>query len=229
MTDGGIEDAVRRGDPDRWLATRFIGDSRRRAEVICVYAFDLELARAPRVTSSPLTAEIRLAWWSEVLDEIFSGVPVRSHPVAQALSAVVRGHDLARAPLDAMIEGRRAQLFTSSLDGSGALTWADDVAGSTAFLAARILDCDAPEEPVRLAGRVFGLALLMKLGILSPDIGAPLVIDSLNAANRQLGTLRARAFPAVAAATLARRGQKAGASEVSRRLRLVWAAARGRI
>src|SRR5439155_22259273 len=101
-----LDDQVRRADPDRWLATRFIADTRARADVIALYAYDLELARAPRSASNTLTAEIRLTWWREVLDQIYGGQPVRRHPVAQALADVVARHRLPRAPLEAMIDAR---------------------------------------------------------------------------------------------------------------------------
>ncbi len=229
-TDGGFEDAVRRGDPDRWLATRFISDPAARADVLTLLAFDLELARAPRVTSNPLTAEIRLAWWREVLDEIFEGQPVRAHPVAEALAAVIRRRRLERAPLEALIAARQTRLFEPVDSLEGAVAWADGVGASAAFCAARILDPAAPEAPVKLAGRVFGLAALIRSGSGPVEALRAHLVQDLAAANAALGQLSPRAFPAVAAATFAR-DDLAGrsASEISRRLRLVWAVARGRL
>ena len=60
MTDAARSDPedldalVRRVDPDRWLSSRFVGDPARRADGIAAYAYDHELARAPRVASNPL-------------------------------------------------------------------------------------------------------------------------------------------------------------------------------
>jgi phytoene synthase len=224
-TDGGFDDAVRKGDPDRWLASRFISETGRREDIIVLYAFDLELARAPRVTTSALTAEIRLAWWSEVLDEIYVGGAVRAHPVAQALASVITAHDLEKAPLEAMISARCQALFTPMADRDGALIWADEVAGSTAWLAARILDPVVPEATVRLVGRVTGLAMLQRSGVSFEGMAA-LLAETREAANRAISAVSSKAFPAVAAGALARH---AGASELSRRLCLTWAVARGRI
>ncbi len=100
-----FDDHVRRHDPDRWLASRFIGDAQARDDVITLYAFGHELSKAARV-SEPMLAEIRLTWWSEALDEIFEGRPVRRHPVALALADVIARRRLPREPLDAMIEPR---------------------------------------------------------------------------------------------------------------------------
>jgi phytoene synthase len=224
-TDGGFDDAVRKGDPDRWLASRFISDPARRQAVLVLYAFDLELARAPHVTSSPMTADIRLAWWDEALDEIFAGGPFRAHPVVQALASVVAAHGLQKAPLETMIGARREALFTPVADSSAALSWADEVAGAAAALAARILDPAVPEAPVRLAGQVTGLAILARSGI-NFEGTAELLAEIREAANRAIKAISPAAFPAVAAGALARH---AAASELARRLRLTWAVARGRL
>lgn len=100
-----LDDLVRRHDPDRWLASRFIADPQARADVITLYAFDHELTKAAQV-SEPMLAEIRLTWWSEALDEIFEDRPVRRHPVALALADVIPRRKLPRELLEAMIEPR---------------------------------------------------------------------------------------------------------------------------
>src|SRR6478735_8042442 len=101
-----LDELVRRVDPDRWLSSRFIADPAARADVVTLYAYDHELARAPRVASNALLGEIRLTWWREALDEIYGGKAVRAHPTAQALAEVVTRHGLPRAPLEGMIDAR---------------------------------------------------------------------------------------------------------------------------
>src|SRR3954464_15291449 len=105
-----LDEIVRRADPDRWLPSRFIAAPAARAGVIALYAYDTELARAPKVASNALLGEIRLTWWREALDEIFGGKPVRRHPTAQALAATVERHGLSRAPLETMIDARYREL-----------------------------------------------------------------------------------------------------------------------
>jgi phytoene synthase len=230
VTDGAFDDAVRRGDPDRWLASRFVGDPAARADLIVLYAFDLELARAQRVASTPLTAEIRLAWWAEAVAEIFAGGPVRAHPLVQSLADVIGRRDLDRTPLDAMIDARREAMFADAMDEAAAVAWADDVAGSAALLAGHRLDPGADDAPLRLAGRAFGVALLLRSGRLAPDVAVSLLRRSLADANAALPTLSPRAFPAVAHATLVRddlSGRQG--SELGRRFRLVAAVLRGRL
>ena len=108
MTDApeSLDDMVRRADPDRWLASRFIGDEAARADVIAVYAFDDELSRIATAVREPLMGEIRLTWWSEAIAEIFEGRTVRRHPVTQALAVAAGRRKLARQPFDAMIDAR---------------------------------------------------------------------------------------------------------------------------
>ena len=129
-----LDQLIRRVDPDRWLTSRFIADRRPRADVLALYAFDHELARACRVASTALLAEIRLTWWREALDEIFADGPVRRHPVAEALREAVRRHDLPREPLEAMIDGQIASLDIE-FDAAASLAWADAVEGSLAVAA----------------------------------------------------------------------------------------------
>ncbi|MBS0334660.1 MAG: squalene/phytoene synthase family protein, partial [Proteobacteria bacterium] len=105
-----LDALIRRVDPDRWLSSRFIADTRARAGVVALYAFDHELARAPRVASNPPLGEIRLTWWREALDEVFGGRAVRMHSTAQALGQVVAAHGLPREPLEAMIDARYREL-----------------------------------------------------------------------------------------------------------------------
>ena len=45
-----LDDMVRRLDPDRWLSTRFITDDKARADVIALYALNVE-ARARYVSA----------------------------------------------------------------------------------------------------------------------------------------------------------------------------------
>jgi len=210
-----LDALVRRVDPDRWLSSRFIADPAARADVIALYAFDHELARAPKVASNPILAEIRLTWWREALDEIFDGRPVRRHPTAQALAAAVRRHGLPRAPLEAMIDAR-----VRELDGPGdALQWAGDTGGAAAVLAATILDLKGPADAARSAGAAWALGRREGTG---PEV----MRQALAAARTHARRLGVGAFPAVAHAALAARPQ---ASDLARRLRLTWAVARGRL
>jgi phytoene synthase len=225
-----LDESVRRADPDRWLASRFVADRGLRADLISLYAFDLELDRARRVTTSPLTAEIRLTWWWEVIGEIFGDRTVRAHPVALAMQDVLNRRPLPRNLFEAMIDARIDVLGATTLDEPAALRWADGAGGSIAVLAASLLDPSGRSELARPAGRLLGLASLVRDGRLDRTSGRTLLRRALADADAAARALAPAAFPAVAAAALVDAEIGGGpTSELRRRLRLAWAVARGRL
>ena len=226
MTADDLDGVVRRADPDRWLASRFIADRGRRADVIALYAFDHELARAGVVASQSLIAEIRLTWWREVLDEILTGRTVRAHPVAQGLGACVTRHNLPRAPLEALIDARIAILDQPRLSLGQATAWAQAVGGSTTGIATQILDAASPGAAAGPAGVVWGLMTLKRSRAIDADDVDALIADTLKVAQTSARRLSVTAFPAVACATLAR--ARSG-SEMAKRLRLLAAVLTGRL
>jgi phytoene synthase len=209
-----LDDLIRRVDPDRWLSSRFIGDAGRRADVIAIYAYDHELARAPKVASNPLLGEIRLTWWREVLDEIYEDRHVRHHPTAQALADVVKRHGLPREPLEAMIDARYRELDATPMSDEEAVEWARGTAGAAADVAVRILDPQAEAGAAVAAGAAWAL-----------DRKGQAVAGELSAARIDAAKLSAAAFPAAAHAALVGRRE----SEFRKRITLTWAVARGRL
>ncbi len=230
MPDDDLDDVVRRADPDRWLSSRFIADRSLRLDVLAIYAFDHHLDRAERVASNSLIAEIRLAWWREVVDEIHGGKAVREHPVAVALAAASRRHQLPRGPMEAMIDARVAILGRPVLDLSEALAWADQAGGSTTILASKILDPEVSPTVAAPAGRIWGLVSLIKLGRVNPIEARRQIVVDMPHASRVARRLVSAAFPSVAHATLARgRPRPRSPALLSERFRLLWAVATGRI
>ena len=233
-----LDETVRKADPDRWLATRFIEDGQARADVIALYAFDHQLARAPQVASEPLMAEIRLAWWSEALDEMFEGRPVRAHPVAQGMAIAVARGGLERSTLDRLIRAReQAAPKAPFVDEGQMLSYLDDVCGALMQSAAALLGGPADPLTVQAAGRAWGLATARRLiapdrlpANLSPEAMRRLGREALRAARRDLKALPVPAFPAVAYACLAPAYAKGRTpSLLEKQLRMVWAVLRGAV
>ena len=213
-----LDDLVRRVDPDRWLSSRFIADPIARADVVALYAFDHELARAGRVASNPLIAEMRLVWWREVLDEVFEGRPIRAHPTAGALSEAVRRRQLPREPLDEMVEGRIA-----ALDGD--IAGVERAGAGVALAAARILgEREAPASIAEL-GAVWARTAAGQGGEPMAEL-----TTRLEEARRSSHRPPPQVLPAVlhlALATPELRGRRPSGLEA--RLRLVWASLTGRL
>ncbi len=231
-----IATTVRRSDPDRWLASRFIADAAARADVLALYAFDHVLARVPAMVSEPLMGEIRLTWWREALDEIYEGRPVRSHPVSLALAQAARRRGLERAPLDALIAARFGDLDAAPFTGEAEMVaHADQTAGALMQAAAQALGAPAALDAPRQAGRAYGLSVMAHRRAIGGRTRLPeavtaerlrtLVAEALKA---DLRPLPIPAFPAVAYAALARRyACGAQMTMLEKQLRLVWATARG--
>jgi phytoene synthase len=217
-----LDDLIRRTDPDRWLSSRFIGEMAARADVIALYAYDQELARAPKVTSNALLAEIRLTWWREALDEIFEGRTVRRHPTVEALAGTVARRGLPREPLETMIDARYRELDAAPMSEAEALDWARDTGGLAARLAAQVLDPATDPKMAIAGGSAWSLGKRLDA---SPEL-RPTFLRVIHAARSASRALSVAAFPAVAHAALAGRPAK---NDFARRLRLTIAVARGKV
>ncbi|MBP0481046.1 squalene/phytoene synthase family protein [Sagittula sp. M10.9X] len=146
---------VERGDPERFR-TAMAGPVGARAVLFPLYAFNVEVARAPWVTAEPMIAEMRLQWWRDALDEIRRGGPVRRHevvtPLAEALDAE------ACTTLDALIEARRADIERAPFDTADALwSYLAATGGGLMQVAARALG-DGDGRCARYLGTATGLA-----------------------------------------------------------------------
>jgi phytoene synthase len=233
-----LEETVRRAEPDRWLASRFIPMGQGRDAAIAVYAFDHVLARVPFQVSEPLMGEIRLTWWGEVLDEIYEGRPVRAHPVALALADAIHAFDLARSPLDAMVEARMGDIAPEPFAGeAAAVAYADMTSGAVMQAVAQALGAHANLKAAQFAGRAYGLAAMGHRRAIGGKTRLPegldvrpLVRDALRQARVGLEALPVQAFPALAYAGLAPRyARGARMTMLEKQLRLVWATASGRL
>ncbi|OYX02085.1 MAG: phytoene synthase [Caulobacter vibrioides] len=231
-----LEDLVRRVDPDRWLATRFIADPGARADVIALYGLNYELARVAGGVSNALMGEIRLTWWREAMEEIAAGKPPRKHPNVEALAA--SGFD--PNALAVLADARFADLDEGPLkDEAAVLAYIDGTAGALAVLAARRLDPSADPHAVKGAARAWGLAGLWRLKQAGrsrlPDDWTQADVKQrveaqLKAARGELRRLPVAAFPAAAPAVLARvymSGRDVG--ELEKKARLTFAVATGRL
>jgi phytoene synthase len=231
-----LDDQVRRADPDRWLASRLIDDPVARADVIALYAFEMELKRVAQVTREPMMAEIRLTWWREGVDEIFAGRKPRGHPVLAALSETITQRRLSQDPFDAMIEARFADIDAEPfVDEATLLAYADGAAGAALSLALGVLG-QADASAFRPAALAVTLASLGEVALerLPADWSAATRVErglaALDAVRPAVAALSVTAFPAVAHLALVRarlRGRRPGGLEA--RARLMLASLRGRI
>ncbi|MGR3455231.1 squalene/phytoene synthase family protein [Pseudooceanicola sp.] len=123
-----------------------------------LYAFNVEVSRAPWVTGEAMIAEMRLQWWRDALEEIAGGGPVRRHEVVTPLARALTPED-ARV-LDALVAARRADIEAAPFSETEALThYLDRTAAGLLWVAARRLGApEGAEGRVRDAGVAQGLA-----------------------------------------------------------------------
>jgi 15-cis-phytoene synthase len=246
MTIDACAALVQRGDPDRFAAV-MAAPVAARGRLFVLYAWNLEVARAPWVTQEPLIAEMRLQFWRDVLQG-----PRRSHEVAGPLFDI-RG-DLPVDVMDRLVVarlwdvGRRAHDdLAGYLEATGAgLMWA----------AARVLGAPDAAEPVaRGMGWATGLANYLRA---VPELEARGRVPLVDGRAEGVRALAQRGLDRLAEARLGRGVVGAGApallagwqtrgllvqvvrdpmvvaegrmglSEASRRGRLLWQAVTGR-
>ncbi len=154
---------VEKADPERFAAAMASPVSARRV-LFPLYAFNVEVARAPWVTQEPMIAEMRLQWWRDALEEIATGQTVRRHEVVTPLAAILTSDD-ARA-LDRLVAARRWDIYKEAFDDAAHFeSYLDATAGELMAVAARALAPDvAPVaiEELRALGCSTGLARFLQ-------------------------------------------------------------------
>lgn len=161
MTLQACADLVRRGDPDRFLATMAAPPPARRI-LFPLYAFNLEVARAPWMVSEPMIAEMRLQFWRDVVEEMGQGAAPRAHEVAAPLSEALPAS--AAPQLDALIAARRWDIYKDAFEDQAHFdAYLDATSGNLAWVAAQALGADAAAEgPIRAMAFAAGIAALLR-------------------------------------------------------------------
>ncbi|MEI2686789.1 MAG: squalene/phytoene synthase family protein [Cypionkella sp.] len=146
---------VERGDPDRFRAV-MAAPVAVRGRLFVLYAYNLELARAPWVTKEPMIAEMRLQWWRDLVAE----TALRAHEVAGPLQGLIREAGLPVVVLEAMGAARLWDIHADPFEDQAAMdAYLEDTAAGLMWLAARALGASDAAEPVaRGQGWAAGLA-----------------------------------------------------------------------
>ena len=104
---------VRRADPDRAAAAELAPVAAQNV-LWPLYAFNVEVSRAPWVTQEPMIAEMRLQWWRDALEEMAGEGAVRAHEVTSVLAEVLP--DAAVPILDSLVAARRWDIYTDAFE-----------------------------------------------------------------------------------------------------------------
>jgi phytoene/squalene synthetase len=146
---------VERADPLRFRATMAAPLAARRV-LFPLYAFNIEVARAPWVTQEAMIAEMRLQWWRDVCEEISQGRAVRRHEVATPFAGVITPDQAGL--LDTLVGARRWDIYRDAFEDMAHFeAYIDQTAGNLMWVAASSLG-DADEGVVRDAAYGAGVA-----------------------------------------------------------------------
>lgn len=154
---------VERGDPDRFLATMSAPVAARR-QLFPIYAFNVEVTRAPWASREPMICEMRLQYWRDCLEEIAAGRALPAQEVAGPLARVMAERGVDAAPLMALVEARRRDAWCEPFaDGAAFDAYIEATAAGLMWVAAQALGTPATAEgAVRAAGWASGLAALLR-------------------------------------------------------------------
>lgn len=149
---------VERGDEARFAAA-MSAPVQARPVLFPLYAFNVEVSRAPWVTQEPMIAEMRLQWWRDAMDEIAEDREVRRHEVTTPL-----GHLLAPRQAELLgesVAARRWDIYRDPFEDDAHFeAYFDQTAGHLMWISAQLL-ADVPKDAevsVRRLARAAGLA-----------------------------------------------------------------------
>lgn len=146
---------VRRLDHDRFLCA-LLAPAKARQALFALYAFNLEVASIREMVSDPLLGRIRLQWWREAVDGIYSARPAR-HPVVEPLGEAVRRFDLSRDHFERLLEARAFDLDDDApADLDTLVGYAEDTSSSLSLLSLEALE--VADGASRRAARHVGIA-----------------------------------------------------------------------
>ncbi len=169
MTFEACAALVERGDPDRFRVAMAAPPPAREV-LFPLYAFNLEVARAPWVTKEPMLAEMRLQWWRDVVENAAAGQAPPAHEVARPLGELLRQKRLDPAPLDALIEARRRDIDAEPFATPDLRPYLEGTAGNLLWAGAKALgEPEANRAAVMQAGFAAGLAAWLQA---LPDLSA---------------------------------------------------------
>ncbi|MGR3661554.1 MAG: squalene/phytoene synthase family protein [Paracoccaceae bacterium] len=156
MTVQACAEIVQKGDPDRFLAT-MAAPPHIREILFPIYAFNVEVSRAPWVTEETMIAEMRLQWWRDALAEIGQGGTIRRHEIITPLASVLdkTGTDL----LDGLVNARRWDVYKDPFENKDHFDeYLTATAGNLMWAAARAIGATEGEQTVTTYGAASGLA-----------------------------------------------------------------------
>jgi phytoene synthase len=146
-----LMELVRAADRDRYVAALYAPEDRR-ADLLALYAFNAEISGIRERVSQPLTGEIRLQWWRDVVTakDVSAGA---GHPVAEALLAAIERYSLPREAFQNYLDARIFDLYDDPMPTRGDLEgYCGETAAAILQLSSLVLDPEVAARNAELAG-----------------------------------------------------------------------------
>jgi len=165
---------VERADPERFRAIMASPVAARRV-MFPLFAFNVEVTRAPWITQEAMIAEMRLQWWRDALEEIGAGGKVRQHEVVDALADVLDAEGA--AALDALVVSRRWDIYSDAFEDAAHLDeYLNATSGNLVWTAGRLLGASDATR-LRQFGYGVGVANLLRAVPALEERGRKPVVD----------------------------------------------------
>lgn len=128
---------VARADPDRFMAG-MAAPPKARNVLFPLYAFNVEISRAPWLTKEPMIAQMRMQYWRDILEDIRSGEMPRRHEFATPLAGFLGSDDVLL--LDQLIVARHWDIFSDPFESQESFEdYIANTSGNLMLVAARLL------------------------------------------------------------------------------------------
>lgn len=185
---------VERGDPLRFRCA-MAAPVERRGPLFVLYAFNVEVSRAPWVTQEAMIAEMRLQWWRDALEEIGGAGVVRRHEVATPLARILSPDQAAR--LDTLVAARRWDIYRDPFEDQADFDrYMMQTAGALMQTAAELLS-DVPPDATADAGFAAGVGAWLRA---VPELQAQGRVPMLDGSHAGVRDLAKRGLAALARA-----------------------------
>ncbi len=145
-----VAELVRTADPDRYLATLYAPEDRRRG-LFALYGFNAEISSVRDRVREPMAGEIRLQWWRDTIAA--AAEQPTGNPVADELCAAMVRHQLPRKAFDDMLSARIFDLYDDPMPDRATLEgYCGETASALIQLASLVLDPAAAPRRAEVAG-----------------------------------------------------------------------------
>lgn len=145
-----VASLVRSADPDRYLATLYAPQERRRS-LFALHGFNAEIASVRDRVREPMAGEIRLQWWRDAVTA--PAGETTGNPVADELREAIAVHALPRQTFDDMLEARIFDLYDDPMPDRATLEgYCGETASALIQLASLVLDPGAAQAHSEAAG-----------------------------------------------------------------------------